>query len=71
METLLLWSGRLAGLMGVMACLIAIGARLAGAFWIAGLQAGTLLQAGIAAMVFGCLALLVVLTLRSSGSGKT
>jgi hypothetical protein len=69
MEMLLLWIGRLAGLVGVVVCLIAIGARLAGMFWIAGLQAGTLLQAGIAAMVLGCLAHLVVLTLRSSGGG--
>ncbi|CDH47470.1 MAG: hypothetical protein IPL59_15780 [Candidatus Competibacteraceae bacterium] len=69
MEMLLLWIGRLAGLVGVVACLIAIGARLGGAFWIAGFQVGTLLQAGIAAMVLGCLAHLVVLTLRSAGGG--
>lgn len=69
MEMLLLWIGRLAGLVGVAACLIAIGARLVGGFWIAGFQVGTLLQAGIAAMVLGCLAHLVVLTLRSSGGG--
>ena len=67
METSLLWIGRLAGLAGVLMCLIAVGARLAGAFWIAGFQAGTLLQAGIAAMVLGCLAHLVVLTARFGG----
>lgn len=66
-EILFLWIGRLAGLVGVAACLIAIGVRLAGGFWIAGFQVGTLLQAGIAAMVFGCLAHLVVLTLRLGG----
>lgn len=67
METSLLWIGRLAGVLGVLICLIAVGARLAGAFWIAGFQAGTLLQAGIAAMVLGCLAHLVVLTARLDG----
>ena len=67
METVLLWIGRLAGLLGVALALIAVGARLAGAFWIAGFQAGTLLQAGIAAMVLACLAHLVVLASRSGG----
>lgn len=69
METWLLWVGRSAGLTGIVACLIAMGARLSGAFWIAGLQTGTLFQAGIAAMVFGCLVHLIVLTARSPGGG--
>ena len=64
METSLLWIGRLAGGVGVLMCLIAVGARLTGAFWIGGFQAGTLLQAGMAAMILGCLAHLVVLTAR-------
>jgi hypothetical protein len=67
MEISLLWIGRLAGLAGVFMCLIAVSARLAGAFWIAGFQAGTLLQAGMAAMLLGCLAHLVVLTARLTG----
>jgi hypothetical protein len=67
METSLLWIGRLAGGVGVFMCLIAVGARLAGAFWIAGFQAGTWLQAGTAAMILGCLAHLVVLTARLAG----
>ena len=67
METSLLWIGRLAGALGVLLCLIAIGARLTGAFWIAGFQAGTVLQAGMAAMLLGCLAHLVVLTARLTG----
>ncbi len=67
METSLLWIGRLAGALGVLLSLIAVGARLAGAFWIAGFQAGTLLQAGMAAMLLGCLAHLVVLTARFTG----
>ena len=70
METSLLWIGRLAGALGVLLCLIAIGARLTGAFWIAGFQAGTVLQAGMAAMLLGCLAHLVVLTQRLTGANK-
>jgi len=68
METVLLWIGRLAGVVGVLACLIAVGMRLTGAFWIGGLQTGTLLLAGAAAMVLGCLAHLVVLTSRTAGN---
>lgn len=67
METLLLWIGRLAGGIGVLISLVAVGARLTGAFWIAGFQAGTLLQAGATAMILGCLAHLVVLTARLTG----
>jgi hypothetical protein len=39
--------------------------RLAGMFWIGGMQAGTLMQAGTAAMIAGCLAFLAVLTRRT------
>ena len=67
METTLLWIGRLAGLLGMIACLIAVGIRLTGAYWIGGLQAGTLFLAGVAAMTFGCLALLLVLTTHMHG----
>lgn len=66
METVLLWIGRLAGVVGVIVCLIAAGARLSGAFWIGGFQAGTLFLAGIAAMTLGCLALLMVLMMRTN-----
>ncbi len=71
MEIALLWIGRLAGLAGVLMCLIAGGARLSGAFWIAGFQAGTLLQAGMAAMILGCLAHLIVLTARLTGENPS
>ena len=64
METVLLWIGRLAGLLGVIVCLVAAGARLTGAYWIGGFQAGTLFLTGVAAMTLGCLALLLVLTMR-------
>ena len=65
MDTLLLWTGRLAGAVGMVICALAIVLRVKGDYWVGGFQLGTLLQAGIAAMVIGCFLLLVVLTLRS------
>ena len=62
---ILLKIGRIAGVSGVLLCIVGATARLGGAFWIGGFQTGTLLQGGIAAMVFGCFCLLVVLTHRS------
>ena len=56
MESLLLWIGRIAGLAGMLIALAAVLARGSGQYVVAGLQVGTLLQAGIAAMVLGCLA---------------
>lgn len=55
METLLLWVGRLAGLSGVLLTIVAIGLRAAGNFFLGGFQVSTILQAGIAAMLLGCL----------------
>ena len=54
--------GWVGGLAGVVLCLASVVARLAGAYWIGGFQTGTLLQAGIAAMVFGCFCFLAALT---------
>jgi hypothetical protein len=64
METILIRLGALAGILGLLMCLVAAAARLAGSFWIGGMQAGTLMQAGTAAMIAGCLAFLAVLTRR-------
>ena len=61
----LLKLGWVAGMVGTLLCIVGVGARLAGAFWVGGFQSGTLLQAGIAAMVFGCFCLLAVHTRRS------
>jgi len=55
METLLLWIGRLAGISGVLLTIVAFGSRAAGIFFPGGFQVGTILQAGIAAMLVGCL----------------
>ncbi len=38
METVLLWIGRLAGVVGVLVCLIAAAVRLTGAFWVGGFR---------------------------------
>ena len=62
---ILLKLGRITGVVGVLLCIAGIAVRLGGAYWIAGFQVGTLLQAGIAAMVFGCLCFLAVLTHRT------
>lgn len=56
--------GWVGGVAGVALCLGSVAARLAGKFWVAGFQTGTLLQAGTAAMIFGCLCFLAVLVER-------
>lgn len=61
---MLLKLGRIAGVVGVLLCILGVAARLGGAYWLGGFQVGTLLLAGIAAMVMGCFSLLVVLTQR-------
>ncbi len=65
MENLLLTFGRVAGLAGAAVFALAIVARLLGVFWLGGFQVGTLLQAAIAAMVFGCFSLLLALAGRT------
>ena len=64
METLLIALGRLAGLAGAVLCMVAGVARLTGAYWLGGFQLTTLLQVGVAAMVLGCLCLLMALLER-------
>jgi hypothetical protein len=61
MQALCKWIARLAGLAGVAAIVVAVLARVAGAYWLGGFQVGTLLQAGMAATLLACLAYLVAL----------
>ena len=61
MKTLLLWAARIAGVLGVAAIAVAFAGRISGSYWIVGLQVGTVLQAGIAAAVVGCLAYLAAM----------
>lgn len=56
--------GQLSGIVGALLCLVSVMFRLKGSYWLGGFQIGTLLQAGIAVMVFGCFCLLVTLTER-------
>ena len=70
METLLIWTGRLVGLAGVVLCVIAGATRLSGAYWLGQFQATTLLQVGVAGMVLACLCLLMALLERLGGLRK-
>lgn len=65
MENLLLWIGRLGGVVGVVLCAVAVLARIGGAYVLAGFQVGTLLLAGMAAMLVGCLGYLAALAERT------
>lgn len=56
--------GWIAGISGVLLCIAGVAVRLGGAYFLGGFQVGTLLIAGIAAMVFGCFCLLAVLSRR-------
>ena len=65
MNDLLLWTGRMLGVGGVLLCAVAAAVRISGQYWLGGFQVGTLLQVGTATMIAGCLCLLVMLTRRS------
>jgi hypothetical protein len=64
MGTVLLWIGRLGGILGVVLCAMAVVLRLRSVYHFAGLQIGTVLLAGVAAMLVGCLGYLAVLVER-------
>jgi len=66
MHKLLLSIGRLAGVVGVLVAALAGTVRLTGRYELVGFEVGTLLIAGVAAMVFACLCFLVVLTSRTA-----
>lgn len=65
MMGIILRLGQLSGIVGALLCLAGALFRLKGAYWLGGFQVGTLLQAGTAAMVFGCFCLLAVLVQQS------
>jgi hypothetical protein len=64
MANLLLWIGRIGGVVGLLMCLIAVFARARGMYGLAGFQVGTVLLAGMAAMLAGCLGYLAALAER-------
>jgi hypothetical protein len=57
--------GRAAGAIGMAICALGAIARVSGHYTLGSYQAGTLLLAGVAAMVAGCFALLWALTSRN------
>jgi hypothetical protein len=63
-EKFLIFMGCVSGLTGVLVCLVTGAARIGGSYWLGGFQAGTLLQAGVAVMLFGCFCLLLALVAR-------
>jgi hypothetical protein len=65
MDKLLLIFATACGLGGLLLCAAAVVSRFSGSYWLGGMQVGTLMLAGTAAMVAGCLALLTVLVRRS------
>ena len=65
MESLLLWMGRVAGIVGLILSGWATFSRVTGAYHAGGFQVGTILLGGITAMLAACLFLLLVLTQRS------
>ena len=64
MESLLLWIARVAAVVGILICAVAVATRLSGEFIMLSIQTGTLFQAGMAVMLVGCLSFLAVLTRR-------
>ena len=62
MDKWLLSIGRLAGVVGVLMVTLAAISRVRGHYDLGGFGVGTLLVAGVAAMVFACLCFLAVLT---------
>ena len=59
MNGALLWLGRTFGVIGVLVCTIALLVRLSGSYKYGGFEMGTMLLGGTAAMVAGCLCLLL------------
>jgi hypothetical protein len=59
MNGALLWLGRTFGVIGLLGCAIAFLVRLSGSYKYAGFEIGTLFLGGTAAMVAGCLCLLL------------
>ena len=67
MNSALVLLGRAVGAIGVAICVLAAIARITGHYTLGSYQAGTLLLAGTASMVAGCLALLWAMSSRDRG----
>ena len=62
MKGLLIVSGRIAGLGGILLCAISGGLRMSGRFLLGTFSLGTLLLAGMAVILFACFCLLAAMT---------
>ncbi len=64
MGTVLVWVGRLGGIAGALLCGMSVLLRVRNVYNLAGFQVGTLLLAGIAMMLVGCLGYLAAMVER-------
>jgi hypothetical protein len=64
-NVMLIWIGRIAGVVGVLVGIGAVVARAVGLWHVGGLSSGTLLLAGVAVMVVGILAYVAALAERN------
>jgi hypothetical protein len=67
MSNLLIWIGRIAGLAGAALLACAVLTRAMGLWHLGSMQVGTLLSAGVAAMVLGGLAYAAAIAERGPG----
>ena len=65
MNEALLWLGRVVGIIGGIVCMLAVVVRVTGHYTYAGFEIGTLFLGGTAAMVAGCLCLLLRMDKRA------
>ena len=65
MQSLLIWVGRLAGIVGFLVVCVAVAGRLLGVYRLGGLEVGTILQAGMASILIGCLGYVAALAERT------
>jgi len=63
-DSVMVWIGRAAGVVGAAIVGAAALVRLSGTYWLGGFQAGTVFLAGIACLTFGCFCMLIALTQR-------
>jgi hypothetical protein len=64
MDNLLVMLGRVAGIAGVVICLVAGFARTVGHFYLAGFSVTALMQAGMGGLMIGCFLLLLAMQSR-------
>ena len=64
MDGLFLLVGRLAGFVGVAACMVAVFVRLTGQYYLGTVSIGSVMQGGMAALLVACFCLLLSLSAR-------